>query len=335
MNDYMNYVGIDISKNTLDCSVLQKREVVFQCTIANSPEGLKTFNQQLKSRKINTAEMLLCCEHTGLYTQPLLSWCAQASYPIWVESALAIKRSLGLTRGKNDQVDAERIATYAYRFRDKCRLSQPPRKPVAQLSKFLSTRTKLIKIIGQIETTLKENKAVLGAKESKAAASSFTHSLTGLKKDLAQVEKEIKCCIREDRDLSNLNKIITSVDGIGAVTASHIIVATQEFTAIQEPKKLACHAGVVPFDHSSGVSIRKRPSVSRLANKQLKQLLHMAALSASRNSEEMHTYYQRKVTEGKAKMSVLNAIRNKLIHRIYACVRDNRLYEKIYTRKVA
>jgi hypothetical protein len=56
----------------------------------------------------------------------------------------------------------------------------------------------------------------------------------------------------------------------------------------------------------------------------------MAALSAIGCCQEIKDYYQRKVAEGKNKMLVLNAVRNKLIHRIFACVKQNRKYEKIY-----
>ncbi|MEM6845936.1 MAG: IS110 family transposase, partial [Bacteroidota bacterium] len=72
-----------------------------------------------------------------------------------------------------------------------------------------------------------------------------------------------------------------------------------------------------------------------LANKDVKKLLHMAALSAINNCEELRSYYQRKVAEGKNKMSLINAVRNKLILRIFAVVRSNRKYEKNYNYTLA
>jgi len=63
--------------------------------------------------------------------------------------------------------------------------------------------------------------------------------------------------------------------------------------------------------------------------------MHMGALSAIKNSPEFRSYYERKVKEGKPKLVVINSVKNKQILRICACLRDNRIYEKTYTRKVA
>lgn len=61
----------------------------------------------------------------------------------------------------------------------------------------------------------------------------------------------------------------------------------------------------------------------------------MCALSAISNNKELKAYFERKVAEGKNKMCVINAVRNKLLQRVFAVVRDNRLFEENYTRKCA
>jgi len=114
------------------------------------------------------------------------------------------------------------------------------------------------------------------------------------------------------------------------ITALNVIVATNEFEKISEVKKLACYAGIAPFEHTSGTSIRGKTRVSKLANMTLKKLLTLAAMSAIKWNEEIKVYYKRKVAEGKNKMSVLNAVRNKLISRIFACVKNKRMYQKVY-----
>ncbi|WP_375605773.1 transposase [Flavobacterium davisii] len=123
----------------------------------------------------------------------------------------------------------------------------------------------------------------------------------------------------------------TSVVGIGKVTALLLICFTNEFTMYENPRQLACYCGVVPFEYSSGKSVRAKPKVHYMANKTLKKQLHMCALSSITAKGELKDYFERKVAEGKNKMLVINNIRNKLIHRVCACVRNNKLYE----RKVA
>ena len=98
---------------------------------------------------------------------------------------------------------------------------------------------------------------------------------------------------------------------------------------------MACYSGVAPFKYQSGTSIKGRAKVSHLANKSIKALLHMAAISVIRLDGDLAGYYHRKVAESKHKMLVLNAVRNKILKRVYSCIRENRNYEKIKPQKVA
>ena len=105
------------------------------------------------------------------------------------------------------------------------------------------------------------------------------------------------------------------------MTALSLILFTRNFTLFDDPRKLACYGGVAPFEYSSGTSVKGRTKVSHFANKDLKKIIHMAALSAIRYNPEMKAYFIRKVEQGKNKMSVINAIRNKLIHCIMAIIK--------------
>ncbi|MEK6479750.1 transposase [Catalinimonas sp. 4WD22] len=89
------------------------------------------------------------------------------------------------------------------------------------------------------------------------------HSLKALEKDLVQVNKQLDELIRSDEELNRLFNLVTSVEGIGTVTAREVIITTNEFKAFTDAKKYACYAGVVPFQHRSGTSIRGQgPRVS-------------------------------------------------------------------------
>lgn len=123
--------------------------------------------------------------------------------------------------------------------------------------------------------------------------------------------------------------ILQSIEGIGPILAVSLIVITQGFTRFKNPRKLACYAGVVPFEYSSGRQVFTRRKISHRANKELKKKLHMAAMAAIRSRGDLQRYYERKTREGKPKMSVSNAVRNKLIHRMYAVIKRGTPYEKI------
>ena len=133
--------------------------------------------------------------------------------------------------------------------------------------------------------------------------------------------------IQEDAELKELYRLTTSVVGVGKVTAIQLLVATDGFTKFDTAKQLASSCGVVPFENSSG-KFKGRARVSKMANKTLKTALHMCALSAMKVEGEMREYYLRKVAEGKNKMSVINALRNKIIQRVFACVKNKTLYDR-------
>lgn len=81
-------------------------------------------------------------------------------------------------------------------------------------------------------------------------------SLKAINADLENVEQQINQLIQQDQRLKELFTLMTSTPGVGMATATEVILATDEFKAITDPKKLACHAGVAPFEYRSGTSVR-------------------------------------------------------------------------------
>ena len=160
-------------------------------------------------------------------------------------------------------------------------------------------------------------------------------SLQGIEKELKQVEKQLEELIKADEKIKHQYTIAPLVTGIGPVTACQMIVCSGELTKMQTGKQLACYCGVVPFAYSSGSSVPGRPRGSHWAHKKMKSYLHRAALSAIQGPGELPTYYERPLGKGKAKMSVLNAVRNKLVLRVCACIRDNALYDPHYMYQAA
>lgn len=333
--DYENYVGIDISKKTLDYSILRKKELVGQGRVKNSAKGLIRLKKKLKAEGISLSKVLICCENTGLYNHQLINWCEKENLNLWVESAVAIKKSLGLVRGKDDKIDSHRIALYAFRFEERCRLWKAPRMVIKQMKSLLSTRTSILKLKGQSEQSLNELKAIGDLEAYKAARKYLKKIIAEQRAALKQVDQDLKQLIKSDEKLAEKVKIICSVEGAGIITAAMIIIHSKEFQGIKEPRKMACHTGIAPFPYSSGTSVRGKTKVSVFAHKALKSVLHMAAVSAAYGKGELAEYFQRMLKKGKHVMSILNAIRNKIIHRIYACIRDGRMYEKNYAKKFA
>jgi len=323
------FIGIDVSKNELDFSVQQGKCFLFHREISNEPEAIKALIKEIsKLHGFSLIKAVFCMEHTGIYSNHLLSCLYQKKANICLESATQIKKSLGNLRGKNDKVDSMRIAAYAYKNRDELRLWAPRREEVQQLAHLSSTRSRLIKARKMLKTPLKEYGSFIKKKASKQNTDVCNKALNGIEASLEHVEKMIMSIINGDPELKRLFALVTSVVGIGKVTAIQLMVTTNEFKDIRSAKSYACYAGLVPYVQESGI-FKGKGRISPMANKKVKTLLHMAALVSIQYNDELRLYYERKVNiEKKNKMSVINAVRNKLVQRIFSCVNQNRMYEK-------
>ncbi len=137
--------------------------------------------------------------------------------------------------------------------------------------------------------------------------------------------------LSQDKELSRIYKLLITIPGIGHITAVMLMCCTNLFTLCSSGKQLACYCGVAPFDHQSGISIKGKHRVHKMANKELKRLLHLCALTVIRHKQEFKLYYERKKQEGKHAMCILNAIRNKIVLRVFAVVKNDRPYVNNYT----
>ncbi len=334
--DIHHFIGIDISKATLDWAVFDCKTLVFQMTTTNSVVGIKTALQHLETlASWNPEQAVFCMEHTGIYNAYLLEFLHKAGLAIWLENSTQIKQAGGMQRGKSDAVDARRIAEYAYRFRDQMRLWEPPRQVIQQLSFLSAIRQRLSQAYNLLAVPLAEQESFVSAALQKKLQATSRKSLAALKDEQKAIDSQIAALIEGDSRLKELFDLIVSVPGVGPTTATELLVATarrpgNEMKTINDPKKMACYAGVAPFVYGSGTSVRGKTRVSHQAQKRLKSLFHLGAMSAIRATGDLQDYYQRKVKEGKNKMLVLNAVRNKLIHRIYAIVKRGEKYDKTY-----
>lgn len=325
MNKFKEFIGIDVSKEVFDVALLKEREKPIHQVFENSLSGCKLFLKWLKGHHVDAKKCLICAEHTGMYTNNIVVFAAENSLPLWLEMSYRIIRSSGIQRGKTDKVDALRIAQYALRHHDHAELYIPKDRTLIKLSALLGLRDKLVRTKASLLRAASEYKA-FDKEITKLLTTGHSKSIKAIEKDIAAIDRQSNELIREDQRVYKVYKQVSSVSGVGRITALALICYTNGFDHFSNPKKLACYCGVVPFEYTSGKSVKGKPRVHHMANKKLKQLLHMCALTASKNDPELRDYFLRKVAEGKPKMLVINNIRNKIIHRICACVNEDRLY---------
>lgn len=317
-------IGIDASKLTLDCCSHTKG---VQEVFDNTPEGICAMTEwSLSTSSTPKEDMLFVFEHTGLYTHQLTEYLDENDYQFHVVPGLEIKRSLGITRGKSDKADARRIALYGYRIKQEVVPLRIPSESLTKAKRLMSMRKKLVAQRAGHITTLGEQKRVLDQIDHILLFEVQKQIIGILDIQIAKLEKELERIIKQDTELKQMYRLLIGIKGIGPVTAQFLIVYTGGFKTFETWRKFASYCGIAPFPNSSGTSVRGRTKVNHLANKEGKTLLNLCATSAIQSSPEMRIYYERRVKQGKNKMSTLNIIRNKLLARAFAVIRRGTPY---------
>jgi transposase len=316
---FENAIGIDVSRDSLDANDYQTGSTE---KVENAQRG---FKQLLKwSEKLN--QVIYCFEHTGMYSMPLAIFLAEANQPFMIVSGLEIKRSLGLTRGKSDTIDARHLARYAYLRREEITPTTLPSEMIRKLKSLLNLRAKMVRQKAGYQATVREFKKFVGLPDKDILIESQKKLMEELNKQIKKIESEIERIIKADKELNRLFKLITSVKGVGLIIGASFLVYTNCFLAFDTWRKFASYSGIAPFEHQSGTSIKAPRRVHHFANKKLKTLLSNAATTSIQFNPEMKLYYQRRLKEGKSKMSTINIIRNKIVARVFASVKRGTPY---------
>ena len=301
-----NFVGIDISKNYFDVALLKAHhptQIIHQQFLQKLSGFLKMI-EWLKHQDVLLNETLFCMENTGLYNTGLVNYLVGIEAKLWVEMPLRIKKAGGFERGSDDKTAAIKIANYALRYKDQMQLWQPIDSNIEKIKNLIAQRDRIINTISQLTVPVNELKECGCILEAKQLEKIQTTALMALEKTKQNIEKLILKTVQLDEKITQKVKQVQSINGIGPVTAVALLVYTKGFTAFNNAKELACYCGIVPFKKTSGTSVRFKPTVSPYANKKLKKLLHLCALSAIKNDAELKLYFERKVTEGKNKMKI-------------------------------
>ncbi len=329
-------VGIDISAEKLDValviSLTDKPLLVLK--VDNSIDGIELMFTRLKSLKMTMKDLWFCMEHTGNYGLLLCCMLQQASCNYSVIPALEIKRSIGMTRGKNDKIDSIRIAQYGLAQRHKLEAFELPQKPILMLKELVSYRALLVRQCTQCKNSIKSRVKLNILIDNSLIIEDLNRRIKDYNDFITQIEKKIKLILNENQEIKKSFSLLESISGIGLITAIMMIVSTQNFTSFNDARKYSCYVGTAPFENSSGTS-KGTTKVSNLANKQIKTILHNGANSAIQHDPEMKSYYLRKRKEGKKHNTVANAVACKLIYRAFAVIKRGTPYVVTYEKKVA
>ena len=320
-------IGIDVSKATLDCYIQSTAQ---HFIVENGPKGfVQLLETVFTSTNCQKGDLLVCFENTGKYSKVLSVFMQSQGISFVMAPALEIKKSLGITRGKNDKIDSCRIANYAYEKREKLKPTILPGERIDRIKSLLSLREKLVKHRTAYKNGISDLQDCYREGETRAIKDIQQRLINGLNDEIDKLETEIESEIKRDSSMKKNFELILTVRAIGKILGFYLIAYTENFTSFIDPRSFACFSGIAPFANSSG-TVTGKSRVHPYANKQLKSLLSLAAMSAIQFKGEYREYYKRRVDAGKNKMSTLNIIRNKIIFRAFAVVKRGSPYVDLY-----
>ena len=319
----MVIVGVDVSKATLDISLMPAGTCL---QIENKVNAFRKWYRSLIAEAKDNS-VLVVMEHTGRYSTLFETFLRSKEMAYCKIPALQIKRSIGIIRGKADKIDARRIAEYGWLRREVLIADTPLSNEIVRLRELLSLRSKIVRDRSGYINRLKEIKSTGPVhKDLEKMQGQIIDTLT---RHIKSIEAKIKQELKSTTAIYSNYCLLTSITGIGFVVAVHMICSTGNFTRFTKARKFNCYAGIAPFPHESGTSIKARSRISHLANKEIKTLLNLSACSAIRCDAELKEYYQRRLKEGKRKMSCVNIIRAKLVARIFAVIQRQTPYQPL------
>lgn len=305
MTSNAEFVGVDVSKNNLDVAIWTSNEYKrFQ----NDPTGIQELIDWLK---ILQAELIVL-EATGGLELPFVAELAFEKMPVAVVNPRRIRefaRSIGQL-AKTDKLDARVIAHFGAATHPEAR--KLPTNDEEKLTALITRRRQIIEMLTAEKNRL--HSARFSMKERIE-----TH-LLWLESELRGLDNEITKFIHQSPIWKEKDKLLRSVPGVGPVTSATILAMLPELGTLNR-KKIAALVGVAPVNKDSGKRQKKRRVYGGRAN--VRSVLYMAALSASKHNPRIKAFYDHLIQMGKEKKVALTACMRKLLVILNAIIRVN------------
>ena len=323
------FIGIDVSKKTLDASIFVAGEVINRfphIQVRNEKQGFKELLRWAKKQDVNTKDTLFGLEFTGYYSDALEQFLTGKKLCYTMLPTTVVKHYQRGTRDKNDKTDSAKIADYLFRFNGtECiKLRVLPSKAMQELKALKSERKFYVQQRVACENRQKVAKSKQEQKHLQKAIDLFNEQIE-------QIERQMADVVISDEEIYLTYMRLLTIPGIGPVNAINTIANTQNFTAFETARQYARYVGVAPSEHSSGTSVRWRRRPSPHADLQAKADLSMAALHAIELSAEMRQLYERKLgnrpKDRDIQRKALNAVKFKLVREMFSVARQARNFE--------
>ena len=300
------YVGIDVSKGRLDVAIGEQGQF---WNVANDEKGIA----QLVERMKEVHPALIVLESTGGLELPVMAELYACKIPVALVNPGRVRefaRSIGLL-AKTDKLDARLLARFAEAVRPP--VTHLPDEQEQHLIALVTRRRQLIEMLVAEQNRLNTVRVSL--------RDNLEEHITWLRQALKDLDQEIQEFIQQSPIWKDKQDLLQSVPGVGPVTACSLLAELPELGTLDR-KRIAALVGVAPFNDDSGHRRGKRRVKGGRSS--VRNVLYMAALSASKFNPILNRFYQSMIKRGKEKKVALIACMRKLLTFLNAILRDQK-----------
>ncbi len=316
---FVGFVGIDVSKNTLDAAVLKAAGKPRHKVFANTAAGHVQLLCWLQDNGLEVAHA--CLEATGTWADAIALALHEAGHQVSLVNP-ALIRAFGqsqLKRTKTDKADAQLIARF-------CQMHQPPTwTPPAPELRELQALVRRLESLEEMHL-MEDNRLASGVSCQEVRADLEDH-LADLQARIDKTRQQIKEHIDRHPDLKDKAKLLESIPGIGATTAALLLAEVGDISHFDNARQVAAFAGLVPRIRESGSSVRSRARLSKVGSSRLRKSLYFPAITALRFNPLIKALGLRLSAQGKPKMLIIGAAMRKLLHLAYGVLKSGQPFD--------
>lgn len=314
----MDVLGIDLAKLSFDATLLQQTGSSHYASFPNTPEGFLQLATWLKQH--NVSRLHACMEATNIYWQALATWLHAQGYNVSVVNPARIKGYAMATmqRNKTDKLDSAISASFCAKHQPS--LWQPASQEQQRLRALVRHRDDLLQTQLQQQNRLRDTTDEL-------VKSSLECLLAAIASQVEMVQEQITHQLRAQANFATKLALLTSIVGIGAVTAAKLLAEFADLEQYESAKAAAADAGLTPSHYESGTSVRRRAKLSKMGKSGIRAALYWPAITAIRRCPAIKAFAQRLAARGKPKMVIIGAVMRKLVHICYGVLKHQTPYD--------
>lgn len=316
------YVGIDVSKKTLDVTLLNEKGGKRRKRVANDTADIQGLLKWLKGQ--TKGQVHVCMESTSVYWEEVAETLHEAGYIVSVVNPVRIKGHAmsQLRRSKTDAVDGDVIADF-------CKEQAPPVwEPPSDVEKKLRALVRHLEALKKSRTQQSNRLATCKDEDVK---SSLQIVINTIDTEIGRVKKRINDLVDQNPDLKEKKELLESIPGIGPKTAIHILAEMYDLDTYKSAKSVAADTGVTTSHHESGTTVRRKPKISRMGKASIRSALHYPAITAIQHNPVIQQLAKRLEARGKTKSVIRVAVMRKLMHLAYGVIKNKKPFDPAYT----